>query len=160
MGNKIPHGHRLHECDTMCPEYHDRGEFGLPTVGRMPVYVDMVVDMPEFRVIITEREFRVDYGENGRTIELQTDEAKIIMAKILPGLLMNFLDKNVKYAEVQKGYDLGDKGIIPDLNRKLGIIKARLWDGAPEVGESTDEVLEDMVGHILLMLAKRYIRGK
>jgi hypothetical protein len=86
--------------------------------------------------------------------EPATDDARYIMT-ILPGIIEKFLEKNKKYAEVEQGYDLGDAGIIPDLNRKLGILYARIWKGAEEVGEPTDEVIGDMIGHLLLMLAKR-----
>lgn len=86
--------------------------------------------------------------------EVVTDDAKYIMS-ILPGIIDTFLEKNRKYAEVERGYDLGAGGIIPDLNRKLGILVARMWYGAEEVGEPTDEVIGDMIGHLLLMLAKR-----
>lgn len=106
------------------------------------------------RMTVTRDSISVDYGEQGYDEDAMTEDARVVL-EYLPDLLTLFLQKNRKYAEVERGYDLGDKGIIPDLNRKLGIIKARLWDGAEEVGESTDEVIDDMIGHLLLMRAKR-----
>lgn len=92
--------------------------------------------------------------ENILTLEPATDDASWIICE-LPKIIRIFLEKNRKYAEVERGYNLGDKGIIPDINRKVGILVARLWHGADEVGESTDEVIDDLIGHLLLMKAKR-----
>ena len=103
---------------------------------------------------VTPSGISVDYGEHGYEQDAVTDDARVVLDS-LPDLLTLFLRKNEKYAEVEKGYDLGEKGIIPDLNRKLGILKARIWDGAAEVGEDTDEVIDDMIGHLLLLKAKR-----
>ena len=103
---------------------------------------------------VTPSGISVDYGEQGYDQDAMTEDAKAVL-EALPDLLTLFLVKNEKYAEVERGYDLGDKGIIPDINRKLGILVARIWHGAAEVGESTDEVIDDMIGHLLLMKAKR-----
>lgn len=88
-----------------------------------------------------------------RVVEAASEDAKFVLA-ILPDIIEQFLDKNRKYAAVQDGYALGSAGIIPDLNRKLGILVDRLWSGNPTVGEDTDEVIGDLIGHLLLMLAK------
>lgn len=93
----------------------------------------------------------VHFGDQG--IGPATQDAKYILT-ILPDIMAKFLEKNVKYAEVEKGYDLGAAGIIPDLNRKLGILVARIWNHAPTAGEDNHEVIEDLIGHLLLMLAK------
>lgn len=84
-----------------------------------------------------------------------TRDAWWIVTEAMPALLSKFLEKNRKYAEVEEGYALGDKGIIPDLNRKLGILVDRIWLNNPSVGEDTDEVIDDMIGHLLLLKAKR-----
>lgn len=107
------------------------------------------------KMTVTPEGISIDYGEQGVDHDAMTDDARRVLI-MLPDLLLLFLQKNEKYAEVERGYDLGDKGIIPDINRKLGILKARLWDGAEEVGEDTDEVIDDMIGHLLLMKAKRH----
>lgn len=90
---------------------------------------------------------------DGKGIGPATEDAQYVL-KVLPDIMAQFLTKNVKYAEVEKGYELGAAGVIPDLNRKLGILVARLWKEAPTSGEETDEVIGDMIGHLLLMLAK------
>lgn len=93
----------------------------------------------------------VHFAEHG--VGPVTEDAQYVL-NVLPDIIAQFLVKNVKYAEVEKGYDLGAAGVIPDLNRKLGILVARLWKEAPTSGEETDEVIGDMIGHLLLMLAK------
>lgn len=110
------------------------------------------------KMIVTVDSIRVDYGDQGYEMPACTEDAREVLGA-LPDLMRLFLEKNRKYAEVERGYDLGDKGIIPDLNRKLGILVARIWHGAAEVGEPTDEVIDDMIGHLMLMKAKRN-RGK
>lgn len=155
----------------------DRGEFGMPGVGTInvagwsvgpegikPPGTDtekvaslpskMITEWPTMTVI--NDELVVDYGEQGYSIPIPTADARYILM-LLPDILAQFLEKNAKYAMVEQGYDLGDQGIIPDLNRKLGILVKRLWAGIePDPKEeSTDEVIGDMIGHLLLMLAKR-----
>jgi len=147
----------------------DRGNFGMPTVGSVMkealVEEDIMRggDFPprgdvmrgHYRVVITDLTVKVEYGDKAQVVEAASEDARYILSNVLPMVLTEFLEKNAKYAAVEDGYDLGAKGIIPDLNRKLGILKARLWDDAEEVGESTDEVARDMIGHLLLFLAKR-----
>lgn len=139
---------------------------GMPTIGETfgklvgSLRESVRVSIPDVPTMFVHPDrVEVTYGENGQAVEAVTDDARYVLT-ILPDLITTFLEKNQKYAEVEKGYDLGDKGIVPDLNRKLGIIKARLWDGAPVVGEDTDEVIGDMIGHLLLMLAKRRERDE
>lgn len=105
------------------------------------------IDQAEWRITSAG----VDFGENG--VGPATEDARYAL-DALPGIIAQFLTKNVKYAEVEKGYDLGVAGIIPDLNRKLGILVARHWKEAPTSGEDSQEVIGDMIGHLLLMLAK------
>lgn len=81
---------------------------------------------------------------------IQTDQAQDIKSRILPEFVLMFLEKNRKYARV--GNELGSKGIIPDLNRKMGIIIDRVWDGHDSPGEPTREVAMDLIGHLLLMI--------
>jgi hypothetical protein len=165
------------------PWASDRGDFGMPGVGKLgdmfegPAWAErdaqsddkpsgtdtmkvtslppkMITEWPTMTVI--NDELVVDYGEQGYSIPIPTADARYILM-LLPDILAQFLEKNAKYAMVEQGYDLGDAGIIPDLNRKLGILIKRLWARAEfdEREESTDEVIGDMIGHLLLMLAKR-----
>jgi len=116
-----------------------------------------VGDIRADRLFITTASTRINrdgvHFADGSGIGPATADAQYVL-DILPDIIAQFLTKNVKYAEVEAGYDLGAKGIIPDLNRKLGILVARLWKEAPTSGEETDEVIGDMIGHLLLMLAK------
>jgi hypothetical protein len=98
----------------------------------------------------------------GHGVLFASDEAKRIMITHLERWVVLFLAKNRKYAEVQKGYDLGAAGIIPDINRKLGILYDRLWKGREMptdergriLGEPTDEVIMDTIGHLFLLMDK------
>lgn len=151
-------------------ESPDRGEFGMPGLGDS----DIITHTPEWtagtgrllRVMnkgwgFERNTFKVEHSDGkGQSLEMPSDDAVVIFNSILPELLVTFLEKNQKYKEVEDGYDLGAKGIVPDLNRKLGIIKSRIWDGAESIGETTDEVAMDMIGHLLLFLAKRRYRGQ
>lgn len=110
---------------------------------------------PATKTTVTKDGITIDYGENGEDVDAHTDDARYILGTVMPHLLKLFLEKNRKYASVEKGYDLGASGIIPDINRKVGILVDRLWHGNAEIGESTDEVIDDLIGHLLLMKAKR-----
>lgn len=103
---------------------------------------------------ITERGIDFDFGEQGYEVEAATDDARFVLS-VLPSIIEQFLEKNRKYASVQDGYDLGAQGVIPDINRKVGILIDRIWREREEVGEGTDEVISDAIGHLLLLLAKR-----
>lgn len=92
-------------------------------------------------------------GEYKFRVEATTDEARLILTELLPEFLALFLKKNAKYREVQGGYVLGPKGVFPDINRKVGILKARIWDGDGEIDEDTEGVLSDCIGHLFLMWA-------
>lgn len=82
-----------------------------------------------------------------------TDDAVYIVNEVLPALLDRFLKKNTKYARAQV-HDLGIKGIVPDINRKSSVIIDRIWHGAGVIDEDTEEVIDDLIGHLLLMRAK------
>lgn len=84
------------------------------------------------------------------TKEPATDEALTVMNSLVPRFAKLFIQKNRKYAAV-RGNDLGSKGFIPDINRKMGILRDRIWDGNPVVGESNAEVIQDLIGHLFLL---------
>lgn len=152
------------ECGRPHPG-NDRGEFGMPGLGKAARDVIGEVQAAEYpdkpkvtlwpKLQVRGNDLHVDYGEQGYTVPIATEEAMYAM-EVLPDIITKFLERNSKYSEVQKGYDLGPEGIIPDLNRKLGILVGRLWHKRPEHGnqEPTTEVIGDMIGHLLLMLAK------
>lgn len=144
-----------------------KDEFGMPTLGKAARgYISGSDYDSQIAETAVSRSRSADgsvfYGSltpDGATHEddtpVRTPEARIIVDHLMSEFIDLFLLKNAKYRSVQDGYDLGDKGIIPDLNRKLGILKSRLWDGNDTVGEATDEVIQDMIGHLFLMWAKR-----
>lgn len=96
----------------------------------------------------------VDMGVQGYTADAKTDEARFVLASIEDFLGM-FLEKNEKYAKVQEaGYDLGPQGVIPDINRKVGILVDRIWYENQTPGESSREVIMDLIGHLFLLMYK------
>lgn len=116
--------------------------------GRVP-------NMPNYMLRVTEDGIMVDYGEQGYNVDAVTPEAKYILAKVLPTMLKDFLESNAKYARAQTGHDLGLKGVIPDINRKFGVLVSRIWFGEQDAGrDPTDEIIDDLIGHLLLMRGK------
>ena len=79
-----------------------------------------------------------------------TAQAHDICERLLPEWRALFLEKNRKYRRVTN--DLGPRGVFPDINRKHGILRDRVWDGSDVVGEPTREVILDQIGHLFLML--------
>jgi hypothetical protein len=158
--------------DPSCPRHSgDRGEFGMPTIGGWRVsrlgdgltderhLTWRYIDEPEpNNLIVSHNGINVAFGDSqGYEVPATTDDARYIM-DILPDLLKHFLTKNTQYARAQTGHDLGLKGIVPDINRKTSALITRIWDRQalePYEGEdSTEELIEDLIGHLLLMLAK------
>jgi hypothetical protein len=80
---------------------------------------------------------------------IATDQARGIVKRHLPAFLELFLAKNRKYRRV--GNSLGARGVFPDVHRKVGILKDRIWDQSDVYGEPTVEVIDDLIGHLLLM---------
>lgn len=142
----------------------DRGDFGMTGIGQRSDLVIGKMFMEDQKIVVGVRctidpdGISINYGDEGRDVPAVTDDARYILS-ILPEIIALFLEKNMKYASVEDGYDLGEAGIIPDVNRKLGILVDRIWHERPTVGEDTDEVIGDVIGHLLLMLAKRRGNG-
>lgn len=87
-----------------------------------------------------------------RTEAVKTEEARRILTQV-PNILEDFIKNNAKYAHAQD-VDLGDRGIIPDINRKTSVLIARIWHNEPVVGEGTVQVVDDLIGHLLLLRDK------
>lgn len=68
----------------------------------------------------------------------------------LPGAMAKFAAKNQDYGDT--AYNLGAKGQFADINRKFYKLKRSLWEDETLEFESVEEILEDMLGHILLTL--------
>lgn len=91
--------------------------------------------------------------DSGMAVDLiayPTSQASDICQRLVPEWMALFLQKNLKYRKVSN--DLGPRGVFPDINRKHGIIRDRVWDGSEPVGEPTREVILDQIGHLFLML--------
>lgn len=145
-----------HPDDSICPE--DRGEFGMPTIGGGHVRsIRDSKDLVDWSVVIEPSGMQVGFSDGkGYTVPANTADAKYIM-EVLPEIIQRFLVKNTQYARAQTGHDLGIKGIIPDINRKGSALITRFWDrdGLPMEGEDdSEELIDDMIGHLLLMRAK------
>lgn len=79
-----------------------------------------------------------------------TDQAESIFKEILPAVLDRFVRKNADYGGT--AHFLGAKGQFADINPKFWKLKRALWDGEKLVGESIEEILDDLIGHCLLAL--------
>jgi len=80
-----------------------------------------------------------------------TKEAEAIFEKHLADWAQLFLMKNLNYRAVRH---LGSRGVFPDINRKVGILEDRVWNGNQTVfGEPTQEVIYDAIGHLFMMAA-------
>lgn len=146
----------------------DRGEFGFPAIGKdgdmfapgklhdisgpKIEFIDMITNIDSDGIHVS---FNTMSGVQGYDVPATTDDAQYIM-QILPDVLKQFLTKNTQYARAQ-AHDLGVKGTIPDINRKTSALITRFWDrdGLPMEGEdSNEELIGDLIGHLLLALAK------
>jgi hypothetical protein len=79
-----------------------------------------------------------------------TDQARVIFSEVLPVALERFVRKNADYGSTAKF--LGARGQFADINPKFWKLKRALWDGEQLIGESTEEILYDLIGHCLLTL--------
>jgi hypothetical protein len=81
--------------------------------------------------------------------------------EILPKTIELYLKKSRDYGgnvmETPPGGDLGVKACFPDMWRKMGKLRLAIWDGQELHGEQPEEILMDLVGHILITLDK--LRG-
>ena len=85
------------------------------------------------------------------TRDWPTKEAELIFEHHLAEWARLFLIKNLKYRAVRH---LGSRGVFPDINRKVGVLEDRVWNGNMHpLGESTTEVIYDAIGHLFMMAA-------
>jgi len=78
-----------------------------------------------------------------------TEEAHQILMTVLPVALERFMRKNQDY----QGFGmagLGPRAHFVGIWRKVGKLKRVLWDGETLATEQLSEVLDDLLGHILL----------
>lgn len=85
---------------------------------------------------------------------LATADAEGIFDNELPKWADLFIEKNRKYAGFQED-SLGVKAMFVDVWRKAALLKYRIWEGQPEIGnESNREIIQDLIGHLFLMLVR------
>lgn len=72
-----------------------------------------------------------------------------IITICLPRAVDRFLRKNEDYGSGSD--EFGAKAQIIDIARKYKKLKAHIWDGEPLTGEPLEEVIDDMIGHLLLL---------
>lgn len=133
----------------------DRGGFGMPTLGVNTTYITdaALSSISTIKGSPYPDHLRADITEVRLTEKPTTHEAIRIIGQWLPECMERFLRNNTKYARAQVT-DLGDKGIMPDINRKTSVLMDRIWFGAEEVGEPTVEVIDDLIGHLFLLRDK------
>jgi len=73
-----------------------------------------------------------------------------ILRFILPEAVRRWLDKNEDYGDGV--FVFGPKAQIMDVQRKCGKLVNTIWYEQPAKFESTTEVAQDMVGHLLILL--------
>lgn len=130
----------------------DPGEFGMPGIGKASLIIAEAHEATFGPGALINIDVKGDLVINLGKVEVATVEAQRILDAI-PTWLGRFLFKNRKYAKVQQ-IDLGAKGIMPDINRKTMVLMDRIWYGSGEVDESTVEVIDDLLGHLMLLRDK------
>jgi hypothetical protein len=98
-------------------------------------------------------------SETSATYEFQNipnEQATRIVREILPKALELYLKKSKDYGgNVMDRFDLGQKAAIPDMARKFGKLIDAIWRDQPLQFEQPEEILMDLLGHILIILDQR-----
>jgi hypothetical protein len=98
-------------------------------------------------------------GKRSATYEFQdipNDQAMRIITNILPDALELYLKKSKDYGgNVMDRFNLGQKAAIPDMARKFGKLIDAIWRDQPLQFEQPEEILMDLLGHILIILDQR-----
>lgn len=81
-----------------------------------------------------------------------TQEARDILMTILPAVLEAWLKKNKDYGDSDELKSLGARAEFVRLWNKMMKLKASLWEGRELAGEQPDEIMGDMIAHLLLAL--------
>jgi hypothetical protein len=104
----------------------------------------------DYKKIFDPVNFAQEIWKEAEPDQFATDQAEKIFKEILPAVLERFVRKNADYGGT--AHFLGAKGQFADINPKFWKLKRALWDGEKLVGESVEEILEDLIGHCLLSL--------
>ena len=87
---------------------------------------------------------------------IPNNQALRIVLDILPKALELYLQKSKDYGgNVMDRFGLGEKAAIPDMARKFGKLIDAIWHDKPLQFEQPDEILMDLLGHILIILDQR-----
>jgi hypothetical protein len=80
-----------------------------------------------------------------------TDQLARILLNELPVMMSRFARKNKHYGE--NVFPLGAAGQFPEIDRKVRVLKAQIWDkrGSALDTETTDEVIGDLIGHLVML---------
>lgn len=90
---------------------------------------------------------------NYEFLNVPNEQAMRIVSSILPKVVELYLNKSRDYdGSLGDMIGLGPQAAFVDIWRKVGKLKLALWDGRDMVGEQVDEILADLVGHVLLVL--------
>lgn len=98
-------------------------------------------------------------GPNSATLEFReipNEQAMRIVLDVLPKALELYLQKSKDYGgNVMDRFGLGQRAAIPDMARKFGKLIDNIWHGKPLAFEQADEILMDLLGHIMIILDQR-----
>lgn len=84
---------------------------------------------------------------------IPNEQALRIINDILPKALELYLKKSKDYGgNVMSRINLGPKACIPDIQRKFGKLVDAIWFDKPLQYEQPQEILQDLLGHILIIL--------
>lgn len=87
---------------------------------------------------------------------LPNEQARRVMLNILPKVIELYLNKSKDYGgNVMDRFGLGQKASIPDMARKFGKLIDAIWYDKPLQFEQPNEILADLIGHILIILDER-----
>ena len=73
-----------------------------------------------------------------------------MLSIILPRAVKRFQEKSTDYGDTFE--DLGLAGQYSDMHRKMYKLKKYMWHEENLIGEQPDEILEDLLGNILISL--------
>lgn len=129
----------------------------LPTGPGYPLPFPMAPGVEEGAILMTRPMVNVDVlSENSARLEIENipnEQAMRIVKDVLPKALALYLNKSKDYGgNVGDLAKLGPKSMFVDIWRKVGKLKRSLWDGAPLVGEQNEEIIQDLIGHCLIIL--------
>lgn len=93
-------------------------------------------------------------GTHSTTLKLEPDDTSHmhnITLTVLPKILTRFSAKNKQYGENR--FDLGMRGQFPEVWRKCSRLRSIIWDGRTDAEEfeDADQVIDDLIGHLLMM---------